>query len=197
MHLNYPIDTYRDNSCTTSDRFVKPLDFRHFERFFRFDQSDRKTYKKAISDGVNVSVVLGCGFGNTSCKDKSIWRWVWNYPICQKKNSIICAINDYYERYVQKRADPYLKTREKDFSDIDVERPEIMTPAEFIRKERSRYVENVPCVCFFRCPHTIKQASAKLSYVVVYPTPQVYTSRVFFSFTVRDYKKRFESSAGL
>ena len=22
MHLNYPIDTYRDNSCTTSDRFV-------------------------------------------------------------------------------------------------------------------------------------------------------------------------------
>ena len=25
--------TYRDNSCTTSDRFVKPLDFRHFERF--------------------------------------------------------------------------------------------------------------------------------------------------------------------
>lgn len=48
------------------DRFVKILDFRHFERFFRFDQSDRKTYKKAISDGVNVSVVLDCGFGNTS-----------------------------------------------------------------------------------------------------------------------------------
>lgn len=59
-------DTYRDNSCTTSDRFVRILDFRHFERFFRFDQSDRKTYKKAISDGVNVSVVLDCGFGNTS-----------------------------------------------------------------------------------------------------------------------------------
>ena len=92
----------RDNSCTTSDRFVtlldlregneesyeetagckasvyaefddcprvgkfvKLLDFRHFERFFRFDQSDRKTYKKAISDGVNVSAVLDCGFGNT------------------------------------------------------------------------------------------------------------------------------------
>lgn len=122
---------------------------------------------------------------------------VWNYPICQKKNSIICAINDYYERYVQKRADPYLKTRDKDISDIDVERPEIMTPAEFIRKERSRYVENVPCVCFFRCQHTTKQASAKLSYVVVYPTSQVYTSRVLFSFTVRDYKKRFESSVGL
>lgn len=29
----------------------KNLEFRHFERFFRFDQSDRKTYKKAISDG--------------------------------------------------------------------------------------------------------------------------------------------------
>ena len=43
-----------------------------------------------------------------------------------------------------------LVTGDKDFSDIDVERPEIMTPAEFIRKERSRYVENVPCVCFFR-----------------------------------------------
>ena len=70
------IDTCGVNSCTTSDRFVRILDFRHFERFFRFDQSDRKTYKKAISDGVNVSVVLGCGFGNTSCKDKSIWRWV-------------------------------------------------------------------------------------------------------------------------
>ena len=96
-------NTYRDNSCTTSDRYVKILDlregneesseettgckagvyeefddctraekfvklfdFRHFERFFRFDQSDRKTYKKAIFDGVNVSVVLDCGFGNTS-----------------------------------------------------------------------------------------------------------------------------------
>lgn len=59
-------DAYRDNSCTTSDRFVRILNFRHFERFFRFDQSDRKTYKKAISDGINVSVVLDCGFGNTS-----------------------------------------------------------------------------------------------------------------------------------
>ena len=94
---------YRDNSCTTSDRFVKILDLRegneesseettgckasvyaefddcprvgkfvklfdfwYFESFFRFDQSDRKTYKKVISDGVNVSVVLDCGFGNTS-----------------------------------------------------------------------------------------------------------------------------------
>lgn len=27
---------------------------------------------------------------------------------------IICAINDYYERYVQKKDDPYLETREKE-----------------------------------------------------------------------------------
>jgi len=66
VHLYCALMAYRDNSCTTSDRFVKLLDFRHFERFFRFDQSDRKTYKEAISDGVNVSVVLDCGFGNTS-----------------------------------------------------------------------------------------------------------------------------------
>ena len=60
-----------DNTCgvcmsTTSDRFVKILDFRHFERFFTFSKSDRKTYKKAVSDGVNVSVVLDVGCGNTS-----------------------------------------------------------------------------------------------------------------------------------
>nr|DAW10861.1 MAG TPA: hypothetical protein [Caudoviricetes sp.] len=48
------------------EKYVKLFDFRNFERLFRFDQSDRKTYKKAISDGVNVSVVLDCGFGNTS-----------------------------------------------------------------------------------------------------------------------------------
>lgn len=33
---------------------------------------------------------------------------------------IICAINDYYERYVQKKGDPYLETREKE--DAFVER---------------------------------------------------------------------------
>lgn len=43
---------------TTSEGFVKLLEFRHFERFFTFSKSDRKTYKKAISDSVNVSVVL-------------------------------------------------------------------------------------------------------------------------------------------
>ena len=63
----------RVRMSTTSEGFVKILDFRHFERFFRFDQSDgsfsksdRKTYKKAISDGVNVSVVLDMVSRNTS-----------------------------------------------------------------------------------------------------------------------------------
>ena len=50
--------TCGDHSCTTSDQFVRILDFRHFERHFTFSQSDRKTYKKAVLDGVNVSVVL-------------------------------------------------------------------------------------------------------------------------------------------
>lgn len=65
-HQSARIEPCGNNSCTTSDRYVKILDFRHFERFFRFDQSDRKTYKKAISDGVNVSVVLDSVCGNTS-----------------------------------------------------------------------------------------------------------------------------------
>ena len=54
------------DDCPRVGKFVKLFDFWYFESFFRFDQSDRKTYKKAISDGVNVSVVLDCGFGNTS-----------------------------------------------------------------------------------------------------------------------------------
>ena len=58
-------DTRRDNSCTTSERYVKILDFRHFERHFMFSQGDRKEKKKAISDGVNVSVVLDMVLGNT------------------------------------------------------------------------------------------------------------------------------------
>lgn len=55
---------------TTSEGFVKLLEFRHFERFFRFDQSDRKTYKKAISDGVNAPtlerVLAQMGFTRTA-----------------------------------------------------------------------------------------------------------------------------------
>lgn len=59
-------DTCGDGCCTTSNRYVKLFDFRHFDRFFGFDQSDRKTYKKANSDGVNVSIVLDSVCGNTS-----------------------------------------------------------------------------------------------------------------------------------
>lgn len=66
MCFNCGDHTCGDGSCTPSNRYVKILEFRHFERFFRFDQSDRKTYKKAISDGVNVSVVLDSVCGNTS-----------------------------------------------------------------------------------------------------------------------------------
>lgn len=51
---------------TTSEGFVKLLEFRHFERFFTFSKSAPKTYQKAISDGVNVSVVLDMVCGNTS-----------------------------------------------------------------------------------------------------------------------------------
>ena len=65
MCSNNDIDACRVRGCTTSGRYVRILDFRHFERHMMFSQSDRKTYKKAISDGVNVSVVLDVGCGNT------------------------------------------------------------------------------------------------------------------------------------
>lgn len=64
-HQSGRIEPYRVRGCTTSGRYVRILDFRHFERHMMFSQSDRKTYKKAISDGVNVSVVLDVGCGNT------------------------------------------------------------------------------------------------------------------------------------
>ena len=54
------------DDCPRAGKFVELLSFRHFERFFTFTKSDRKTYKKAISDGVNVSVVLDMVCGNTS-----------------------------------------------------------------------------------------------------------------------------------
>lgn len=57
---------YRERMSTTSEGFVELLSFRHFERFFSFSKGDRKVYKKAISDGVNVSVVLDMVSQNTS-----------------------------------------------------------------------------------------------------------------------------------
>ena len=65
MCSNKEYDTCGDHSCTTSDEFVRILDFRRFERHFAFSQSDRKTYKKAVLDGVNVSVVLDVVSRNT------------------------------------------------------------------------------------------------------------------------------------
>lgn len=47
---------------------------------------------------------------------------------------IICAINDYYERYVQKKDDPYLETREKE--DAFVER--------IISHVTEKILENLP-----------------------------------------------------
>ena len=47
---------------------------------------------------------------------------------------IICAINDYYERYVQKKDDPYLETREKE--DAFVER--------IISHVTKKILENLP-----------------------------------------------------
>ena len=46
------------DDCPRVGRFVKLLDFRHFERHILFSQSDRKEKKKAISNGVNVQVVV-------------------------------------------------------------------------------------------------------------------------------------------
>lgn len=51
---------------TTSDRFVKTLILGTLRGFLLFQKVTRKTYKKAISDGVNVSVVLDMVCGNTS-----------------------------------------------------------------------------------------------------------------------------------
>lgn len=57
--------TCGDSSCTTSDRYVKILDFRHFESFFRFDKDGSNRRKKTLSNGVDVSVVLDVVTGNT------------------------------------------------------------------------------------------------------------------------------------
>ena len=43
---------------TPKERYLKILEFRHFERHIVFSQSERKEKKKAISNGVNVQVVV-------------------------------------------------------------------------------------------------------------------------------------------
>ena len=53
-----------DDACGDCDnapkeKYLKLLEFRHFERHILFSQSERKDKKKAISSGVNVQVVVG------------------------------------------------------------------------------------------------------------------------------------------
>ena len=52
-----------DDACgvrniAPKEKYLKLLEFRHFERHILFSQSDRKEKKKAISNGVNVQVVV-------------------------------------------------------------------------------------------------------------------------------------------
>ena len=52
-----------DHTCgvrdiTPKEGYLKILEFRHFERHIVFSQSDRISKKKAISNGVNVQVVV-------------------------------------------------------------------------------------------------------------------------------------------
>lgn len=45
------VQAYRDNSCTTSDRFVRILDFRHFERFSGLTRVTEKRIKRQFLMG--------------------------------------------------------------------------------------------------------------------------------------------------
>ena len=52
-----------DGACgvrdiTPKEKYLKLIEFRHFERHIVFSQSERKEKKKAISNGVNVQVVV-------------------------------------------------------------------------------------------------------------------------------------------
>lgn len=60
---NYLCSTKNNATCgmrdtAPTDRYVKLLDFTHFSRHMVFSKSERKDKKKAILNGVNVSVVL-------------------------------------------------------------------------------------------------------------------------------------------
>lgn len=44
-------DTYRDNSCTTSDRYVKILDFRHLRGFSGLTRVTEKCTKRQFLIG--------------------------------------------------------------------------------------------------------------------------------------------------
>lgn len=51
-------DTCGDGDNAPKEKYLKLLEFRHFERHILFSQSERKDKKKAISNGVNVQVVV-------------------------------------------------------------------------------------------------------------------------------------------
>ena len=55
----------RDNSCTTSDRYVKILEFRHFVEFFCFNRIAENHKEKELVRKVTVVVALDLGCGNT------------------------------------------------------------------------------------------------------------------------------------
>ena len=46
LYSSSTTDAYRDNSCTTSDRFVRILNFRHFERFSGLTRVTEKHTKR-------------------------------------------------------------------------------------------------------------------------------------------------------
>ena len=55
----YKASVYAEfDDCPRTEKFVKLLEFWHFERHILFSQNDRKEKKKAISNGVNVQVVV-------------------------------------------------------------------------------------------------------------------------------------------
>ena len=58
MCSNKEHDTCGMRDTAPTDRYVKLLDFTHFSRHMVFSKSERKDKKKAILNGVNVSVVL-------------------------------------------------------------------------------------------------------------------------------------------
>lgn len=58
MCSNNGIDARRDGDNAPKEKYLKLLEFRHFERHILFSQSERKDKKKAISSGVNVQVVV-------------------------------------------------------------------------------------------------------------------------------------------
>ena len=53
-----PDDTCGVRNTAPKEKYLKLLEFKHFERHIVFSQSERKEKKKAISNGVNVQVVV-------------------------------------------------------------------------------------------------------------------------------------------